>query len=391
MVVVKGEKLTIEDVVKVARNNEKIEITPDAVERIKKCRNIVEKKLKERAIMYGVTTGIGELSEVILSPEQVEEFQKYLIYSHAAGCGEPIVTENVRAALLSRINLLCRGHSGPRPVIVETLIEMLNRGVTPVMCQKGSVGACGDLSPMGQMALVLMGEGEAFYKGKRLSGKEAMAQAGIPTITYQARDGLATINGSNVIMGMGALQVYDAERWLKTSEIAAAVTLKSLNANMKAYDERIHKLHGYRGAIECAENIRRLTEGSDFLTMKGKKVQDAYSLRSTPQVVGSAKDTFRFSRDMITTGLNGAGDNPLFFEDEGGICLSGANFQATPLAFALEVLKHCCYDDMRIVGKTDKQVIKLTFKCWFTAIFNQRSRNVLRVNVKPIYGRSIGM
>ncbi len=333
-----GKELKIEDVVKVARGGEKIEIPNETIERIQKCRKIVDKKLEERAVMYGVTTGIGELSEVVLPPEQVKEFQKYLIYSHAAGYGDPVAIEDVRAAILSRINCLCIGHSGIRHLIVNTLVEMLNRGVTPVMCQRGSVGASGDLSPMAQMALVPMGEGEAFYQGNRLPGKEAMKQAGIPTIVYEARDGLATINGSNVVSGIGTIEIYDAERWLKTQEIAAAMTLEALNANMQAYDERIHYARGHQGAIECAENIRRLTEGSELFNQPGKKIQDAYSLRSTPQSVGAAKDTFRFPRKIFTTELNGVGDNPLFFEDDGGTCLSCANFQGLPLALALEFL-----------------------------------------------------
>ncbi|MFQ6094123.1 MAG: histidine ammonia-lyase [bacterium] len=337
-VIVDGEDLTIEDVVQVARNNEQIEVPAEIMEKVRENRAIVERKVEERAVMYGVTTGIGELSEVVLTPEQTRQFQKYLIYSHAAGCGDPVPIDAARASVLSRINVLCKARSGVRPVVVQTLVEMLNRGVTPVMCQHGSVGASGDLSPMAQMALVPMGEGEAFYQGKRMSGREAMEKAGIPIIQYEARDGLATINGSNVITGMGALQLYDAERWIKTSEIAAAMTLDALNANMLAYDERIHRARGYQGAIDCAENIRRIVEGSDFLAQKGKKVQDAYSLRSTPQVVGAAKDTLKFSREMFHTELNGVGDNPLFFPDEGGTVITGANFQGTPLAFGLEFL-----------------------------------------------------
>ena len=335
---IEGKNLTIEDVIKVARNNEKIEVPEEAIKKVEKCREIVERKIKEKAIMYGVTTGIGELAEVILTPEQTQKYQRYLVYSHAAGYGEPVSIENVRASILSRINVLVHGNSGCRPVIVETLKKMLNSGVTPVMCQKGSVGASGDLSPMAQMALVLIGEGEAFYKGKRMSGKEAMDAADIPTIKFEARDGLATINGSNVVTGMGTIQIHDAERWLKTSEIAAAMTLEVLNANMIAYDERIHKARGYPGAIETAQNIRRLVEESELLKQKGKKVQDAYSLRSTPQVVGASKDAFKFAREMFLIELNGVGDNPLFFEDDGGVCLTGANFQSAPLAFGLELL-----------------------------------------------------
>jgi len=336
-IILDGNDLTIEKVVQVARGNEKIEIHPEAIQRIKKCRDLLEDKIKKREIMYGVNTGIGELSEVVLNQDQVENYQRYLVYSHAAGYGKPLPVEIVRAAMLSRINCHCHGHSGLRPVIDETLKEMLNKGVTPVVCEKGSVGACGDLSPMAQMALVPMGEGEAFYRGERLPGKDAMKKAGIPTIVYEARDGLATINGANVIAGLGALEIYDAGQWLKNAEIVAAMTLEVLNANMIAYDERLHKVRGYPGAVEASENIRRITEGSELLAQKGKKVQDCYSLRSTPQVMGAARDAHRWARYMLETELNGVADNPTFFPEE-ELVLTGANFQGTPMAFALELL-----------------------------------------------------
>ncbi len=335
--VLDGRNLTIEKVVEIARFGEKIEIHPEALERIKRCRRLVEEKIEKREIMYGINTGIGELSEVILTQEQVERFQKYVIYSHAAGYGKPLPEDIVRAAMLSRIACHCQGHSGLRPEVVETLKEMLNRGVTPVVCEKGSVGACGDLSPMSQIALVVMGEGEAFYQGERLPGAEALRRAGIKPQVLQARDGLALINGSNVITGLGALEVYDAHRWLKNSEIAAAMTLEVLNANMKAYDERLHRVRGYQGAIECAANIRRITANSELLAQSGKKVQDAYSLRSTPQVVGAARDALRWVRQMIEIELNGCADNPVFLPEE-DLVLTGANFQGTPQALALELL-----------------------------------------------------
>jgi len=335
--VLDGRNLTIEKVVDIARKGEKIEIHPEAMERIRRCRQLLEEKIKKQEIMYGVNTGIGELSEVVLTQEQVERFQKYIIYSHAAGYGEPLPEEVVRAAMLSRIACHCHGHSGLRPEVVETMKEMLNRGVTPVVCQKGSVGACGDLSPMSQIALVIMGEGEAFYQGQRLPGEEALRRAGIKPQVLQARDGLAIINGSNVITGLGALEIYDAYRWIKHSEIAAAMTLEVLNANMKAYDERLHRVRGYQGAMECAANIRRITAGSELLAQPGKKVQDAYSLRSTPQVVGAARDALRWARQMIEIELNGCADNPVFFPEE-ELVLTGANFQGTPQAFALELL-----------------------------------------------------
>lgn len=336
-IILDGHSLTVEKVAQVARGNEKIAIHPEAMKRIKKCRDLLEGKIKKGEIVYGVNTGIGELSEVVLTQEQVEKYQKYLIYSHAAGYGKPFPIDVVRAAILSRINCHCHGHSGLRLVVVETLKEMLNKGVTPVVCEKGSVGACGDLSPMAQMALVPMGEGEAFYEGERLPGKEAMDRAGIPVIVYKARDGLATINGANVIAGLGVLEIYDAERWIKNSEIAAAMTLEVLNANMMAYDERLHKVRGYPGALEASENIRQITEGSKLLAQKGKKVQDSYSMRSTPQVVGAARDALKWARYMLETELNGVADNPTFFPDD-DLVLTGANFQGTPMAFGLELL-----------------------------------------------------
>jgi histidine ammonia-lyase len=339
-VVLDGKSLKIEDMVRVARLREKVELAPAAKERINHCRGFIEEKVKARAVMYGITTGIGELSETILSPEQTEQFQRYIVYSHSAGCGVPLPEEVVRAAMCSRINVLSIGHSGIRLKVVETLVEMLNRGVTPVVYDKGSVGACGDLSPMSQMALVLLGEGEAYYGGKRMSGADAMKAAGIAPVQFEARDGLACINGSNMTAGWGAVQLVDADHYFKVSEIAAALTLEVVNANMAAYDERIHKVRGFAGAITCAENVRRLTEGSVMLQQPGKKVQDAYSLRSTPQVVGSAKDALKWARGMFETELNGVGDNPLFFPDEKAY-LTGANFQGTPLGLPLDLIGTC--------------------------------------------------
>ena len=332
-----GTGLTIDKVVEVARRRVPVALDPEARKRIEKCRALLEDKIQKNEIMYGVNTGIGELANVVLTQDQVEQYQRYLIYSHAAGYGKPMPEDIVRAAILSRINCHCHGHSGLRPVVTETLAALLNTGVTPIMCEKGSVGACGDLSPMAQMALVPMGEGEAFYKGERLSGAEALKRAGIAPLVLHARDGLSMINGSNVIAGMAALTVHDVHRWLKMSEIAAAMTLEVLNANMKAYDERLHMTRGYPGALESAANVRRITEGSDLLAQPGKKVQDAYSLRSTPQVVGAARDALKWARYMIEIELNGAADNPVFFPDE-KLVLTGANFQGVPMAFPLELL-----------------------------------------------------
>jgi len=212
-VILNGSGLTIENVVNVGRHNEKVKLHSDALERIKICRAMLEKKIKAREIMYGVNTGIGEFSEVILDDDQIKDFQKYLIYNHAAGIGDPAPIEYVRGAMLGRINVHAHGKSGCRSEITLALLEMLNKGVTPYVCQKGSVGACGDLAPMSQIALLMMGEGKAYYKGKLLEGKEAMDKAGIAIPDLQARDGLATINGSNLLTAMSAIFINLANTW----------------------------------------------------------------------------------------------------------------------------------------------------------------------------------
>jgi histidine ammonia-lyase len=335
---VTGKGLSIDDVVKVARQGEKVELHPDALERIKKCRTFLEQRLVAKEIMYGTNTGIGEFSEIVLNDEQVKDFQRFLIYNHAAGIGEPCPVEHVRAAMLSRINVHANGCSACRPEITQCYVEMLNKGVTPVVCQKGSVGACGDLAPMSQVALSLMGEGESFYQGRRVPTAEAQRMAGITAPGLEARDGLAAINGSNLITGIGCLTLWDAERWLLQAEIAAAMTLEALKANMKPYDRRLHLLRGFQGAVTSAMNLKKIMEGSDLLAGKTKtKVQDAYSMRSTPQVVGAARDQLRWTRSQLEIELNGVADNPIFVPDE-KVVLTGANFQGSPISLPLDTM-----------------------------------------------------
>ncbi|MFQ5863938.1 MAG: histidine ammonia-lyase [bacterium] len=337
-IVLDGSGFTIEKLVRIARHGEKVELHREALERIKSCRRMLEEKIQAREIMYGVNTGIGELSEVVLDDEQVKQFQKYLIYNHAAGIGEPADIEYVRGAMASRINVHAHGHSGCRPEITLTLLEMLNKGVTPVVCQKGSVGASGDLAPMSQIALLLLGEGEAFYQGERLPGKVALDRAGIPIPNLEARDGLATINGSNLLTAMSALHLYDMNLWLKQAEIACAMSLEALCANMKPYDVRLHKVRGFAGAVRSAKAIMKCIEGSDLLKSKTKtKVQDAYSMRSSPQVIGAAHDALGYARSQIEIELNGVGDNPVFFP-EYKLTLTGANFQGTPVSLPMDMV-----------------------------------------------------
>jgi histidine ammonia-lyase len=332
-----GSSLTIEKLVAIARYHEKVELAPAAFERIKICRAMLEEKLANKEIMYGTNTGIGEFSEKILNDDQVKEFQKYLIYNHAAGIGDPAPIEHVRAALAGRINVHAHGNSGCRPEITLTLVEMLNKGVTPVVCQKGSVGASGDLAPMAQAALLLMGEGEAFFNGEQLTGAEAMRRAGIEVPGLQARDGLAAINGSNLLTAMSALHIYDMERFLRQAEIAAAMSIEALLGNTKPYNTKLHELRGFSGAITSAKNIMKVLEGSDLTTGKMKtKVQDAYSMRSTPQVIGAARDALVYARTQVEIELNGVGDNPIFVPED-KLTLTGANFQGTPVSLPMDM------------------------------------------------------
>ncbi len=337
-IVLDGSSLTIDQLVRIARQGEKVELHPQALERIKTCRAMLEQKIQAHEIMYGVNTGIGEFSEVVLNDDQVKQFQRYLIYNHAAGIGEPAPIEFVRGAMASRVNVHARGHSGCRPEITMALVDMLNKSVTPVVCQKGSVGASGDLAPMSQIALLLMGEGEAFYDGERLPGIKALERAGITAPGLKARDGLAAINGSNLMTAMSALHLYDINRWLKQAEIAAAMTLEALYANLKPYDVRLHLLRGFPGAVRTASAIMKCIQGSDLLSGKIKtKVQDAYSMRSTPQVIGAAHDAVGFAREQVEIELNAVADNPIFLPDA-KLTLTGANFQGTPVSLPMEMV-----------------------------------------------------
>ncbi len=336
-IILKGSDLTVEKLVKIARFNEKVKVDTESIKRIKKCREVLEKKIESKEIMYGVNTGIGEFSELVLNDDQIKQFQKYLIYNHAAGIGDPAPIEYVRGAMTARINVHAHGQSGNRLEITNTLVEMLNKGLTPFVCQKGSVGACGDLAPMSQIALLMIGEGQAYYEGDLLPGKKAMQKAGIEIPGLHARDGLAIINGCNLLTAMSAMFVYDANRFLKQAEIASAMSLEALKANMKPYTPKLHEARGFPGAIRSAKAICRLIDGGDLQQGKMKcKVQDAYSMRSTPQVIGAAHDALRWAKEQVEIELNGVGDNPVFFPDE-DLQLSGANFQGSPIGLPMDM------------------------------------------------------
>ena len=333
-----GKDLSIDKLYQVSYNNAEVSLDEDSIIKINKCRKMVEDKIDQGEIMYGINTGIGEFSETILDDEKLEDFQKYLIYNHAAGMGDPFPIEYVRAAMTGRINVHAKGHSGCRLVITQTLVEMLNKGVTPYVCEKGSVGACGDLAPMSQIALVLLGEGEAYFNGELLSGKDAMDKAGIPIPGLKARDGLAIINGSNFLTAMSGIFIYELKPLLKHAEIAASMCLEALLANLKPYDTRIHELRGFSGSVKSASAIRNMLANGDLLTGRLKpKVQDSYSLRSTPQVIGAVHDAMDYCEKQVEIELNGVGDNPIFIPED-DVQLSGANFQGTPVSLPMDML-----------------------------------------------------
>jgi histidine ammonia-lyase len=337
-VVVTGQNLTIEDVEAVARHGQTVALHPLAKDRIVKCRSFIKGKVDAGEVMYGINTGVGEFSDIVLDDANLDAFQRTLVYQHAAGIGEPAPQDHVRAAMLLRINAHAAGYSGGRLAVTQLLVDMLNKGVTPLVCQKGSVGACGDLAPMSQIALLAIGEGEAFLGGEQLPGEKALKRAGIIPPGLEFRDGLALINGSNLIAAIGCLIVSDMERWLKQAEIAAAMSLEALKANMMPYNGRLHELRGFKGAIASAANIKKVIEGSDLLTgVEKTRLQDAYSMRSTPQVIGAVRDQMRWTRGQLEIEINGAGDNPLFLADE-QMVLTGANFQGTPVSMPLDTL-----------------------------------------------------
>lgn len=334
--VLDGAGLSIEDVAQVAREGRKVRLHLEAEERIRTCRAMLERKLAAGEVMYGINTGIGEFSETRLYGEEIKDFQRYLIYNHAAGIGEPAPQEYVRAAMLSRINVHAHGRSGLRLEATQHYVEMLNRGVTPSVCQKGSVGACGDLAPMAQIALAAIGEGQAWFEGELLSGREALQKAEMEPLVLEARDGLALINGSNFISGMNSLYLHDTAGWLRQAEIAAAMTLEALNANLRPYESRLHEERGFPGSVRSAAAIRSCIAGSE-IEKAAKRVQDAYSMRSTPQVIGAAHDALAYARIQAEIELNGVGDNPIFLPEE-DLVLTGANFQGTPVSLPMEMV-----------------------------------------------------
>jgi len=336
-IILDGEHLTIEDIHAVARLNATVKIAENAMKNIKKCRDFIEEMVASNKPIYGVTTGIGEFARIRVSPELGAQLQKNIVYSHAAGTGETLPVWDVRAAMLLRVNTLCRGNSGVRLSTIQTLVEMLNKSVTPFVFEKGSVGTSGDLSPLSQIAMVVIGEGEAFYKGERLPGAEAMERAAIEPVELSYKEGLGIINGSQMCTGQSALILYEAEHFMKNAIIASAMTIDVLRSVEKAFDARLHQARPYPGQIAVAENLRKLFQESEILADRTGKIQDGYSLRCTPQVLGPSLDALQYVRKQIEIEINSSADNPLFFPDS-KTYLAGGNFHGQSIGMAMDFL-----------------------------------------------------
>jgi histidine ammonia-lyase len=343
MITIDGCSITIQDVIQVARYSEDVQIDPDARKRMLESRGWVEQISQGNVPVYGINTGFGIFVDKRIPPEDCFKLSRNLILSHSVGTGDPLPTEIVRAAMLVRANTLAKGHSGVRPEIVEILIRMLNKGVTPVVPSQGSMGSSGDLGPLSHMALVFTTDdldedresGFAEYQGHTYSGKEAMLLAGLDRIILGPKEGLAINNGATFSAAIAAINVYDAIKITKTANLTVAMTLEALEGCSNAFDERIHRARGQSGQIHVANEIRDIIEGSTLVDRAGR-VQDAYSLRCVPQVHGSVWDTILYVKDIIEREINAATDNPLLFDN--GIAISGGNFHGEPIALAMDFL-----------------------------------------------------
>jgi histidine ammonia-lyase len=348
-VVLTGNDLSLEQVAEVARNFALVELAPEAIEAMNKSRALVDRWVEEGELIYGINTGFGSLQDKPISADQVKELQENIIVSHAAGVGDILPEEIVRAMMLLRANALAKGYSGIRPEVVQRLLDMLNKRVCPIVLDKGSVGSSGDLAPLAHMTLPLIGRGEALYNGERLSGAEVMKRANIATVVLEAKEGLALTNGTQFMTAIGVLAVLDAEALAKIADISGAMSLEAMKGKSDAFIEEAHQLRPFKGQIDCARNIRALITNSKLIdAVDGdteKKRQDAYSLRCMPQVHGASRQAIAFVRGMIETEVNAATDNPLMLPENSFASanardrsISAGNFHGQPIALSMDFL-----------------------------------------------------
>jgi histidine ammonia-lyase len=344
---INGNDLTLEAVREVATERRPVLLDPDARAAVDRARAVVDNLVANDQVSYAITTGVGKLSDVRIGGDQIREMQVNLVRSHAAGVGEPLSVAETRAMMLLRANSLSKGHSGVRAAVLDTICEMLNRGVTPMVPSQGSVGASGDLAPLSHLALALIGEGECLDDtGARISTAEAMKRAQVKPLVLEAKEAVSLINGTQGMLAVGILALLAAETLVDSGDVVGAMTLDALKGTDVAFDARIHQARPHAGQLKTAENLRRLLEGSQIRESHRDcdRVQDAYSLRCMPQVHGAVRDTLAHCRAVMETEVNSAVDNPLVFvenhrqSDGKSDILSGGNFHGEPVAFVLDFL-----------------------------------------------------
>ncbi len=339
MIVLDGEGLTLEDVVRVSRDYAKVSLSDLASERMEASRRLADDIGREGRIAYGIKTGIGKLANVSIPEDEIRQLQTNIVRSHSAGVAEPLPEEIVRAMMVLRANGLAKGLSGVRPAIVDFLCEMLNRRVHPIVPRKGSVGASGDLAPLAHMSLVMIGEGEALYQGERLGGAEALESAGLEQVDLLAKEGLALINGTSLMAGYGCLALWDAYVVIKDALIAGALSFEALKASSQPFDARIQAARPHPGQVVAAKHLLRILQDSEIIPSHKDcgKVQDAYTLRCMPQVFGACLDVLSHAERVLNVEINSATDNPLLFPKDGE-SLSCGNFHGQPISFALDFM-----------------------------------------------------
>ncbi len=339
-ILIDGDHLTLDQIEAVSNQNARVALAPNALEKIKQSRGVIEEILRNNQTVYGVNTGFGKLADIKIAPDKVNDLQLNLIRSHSAGVGQPYSIPATRAIMLLRANVLAKGNSGIRVEVIQLLLEMLNRQVHPVIPSKGSVGASGDLAPLSHLALVLVGEGSAFSDSKIVSGEEALKEKGLQPVVLRAKEGLALINGTQAMTGVGALAWKTAVRLSCAADIAGAMSLDVLRGTDTAFDERIVNVRPHPGSIRVAKNLRTLLAGSKIREShreSSHKVQDQYSLRCMPQVHGAVRDALSVGEQWLSIEINSATDNPLVFPDD-RILMSGGNFHGAPMSLCLDFL-----------------------------------------------------
>ncbi len=338
LIYLSGNDLTIAEIERIIKDREQVTLSKQAEKDIFKSRELIDEIAEQEEIVYGVTTGFGKFSDTVISRENLRELQENLILSHAAGVGEPFLEEISRGMMLFRANSLAKGQSGIRLETVRLLIELLNNEIHPVIPSQGSLGASGDLAPLAHMVLVMIGRGEAYYRGKRLPGSEALSQVNLTPVELEAKEGLALINGTQAIASVGTLTWLGAKNLLKAADICAAATIDALEGITDAFDERIYKLRPHPGHGKTAYNLRKMLNDSEIIANRiNQRVQDAYTLRCVPQIHGASKDAYEHVGEILQREINSTTDNPLIFSEDKEV-ISGGNFHGQPLALPMDYM-----------------------------------------------------